>query len=231
MLNISDYDKPAFIANQKLELKKKLRIQNNKAMIVRAQTPEILPTKADLITLRINDDTPQDIAEKQTKSNVIRQQIRKVIKNSVEDKLDWKPTPIKSQITQQMIDEYRAEQLQPVKVLDPATGREVVYRYHPSSVDLTEIQPNLEQVLTDADIKQLTRDKLALANEYRQIDIDLKNYYPKERQKIIDNYNKATINDIPYYLELNERASTATTKAQLERIAKEIGLTFNRNKY
>ena len=150
--------------------------------------------------------------------------------NQIVDELDWKPSVIKSEITQQMIDEHRAEQNAPVKITRP-DGREEFFKYDPTSIDLTPITPTLEPVLSDADIRALKARQLKNAVEISAIDKNLREELPKERKKIIDEYNaaKAGDKDFEHYAELTRRTNEATKKEPLQAIAKELGITINKH--
>jgi hypothetical protein len=97
---------------------------------------------------------------------------------------------IKSETTQRMIDEYKAEMNQPVKVIDPTTGKEVVYKYKPSSVDLSPIIPEYTKPLTENEIWAFERKISENLVYIKDINKSLTEDVPKEQKRIDDEYNK-----------------------------------------
>ena len=230
MPKISDYDLPAVSTRTRLQIQKRLDERSKRAMTQREETPELLPTKEDVKVLNINgDDRPDVIANKHRKALAIQIKLQNMSNNQIVDELDWKPSVIKSETTQQMIDEYRAEQNAPVKITRP-DGREEFFKYDPTSVDLTPITPSLDPVLSEADIRALKARQLNIATEITEIDRTLSDEVPVERQNIIDNYNRAKAGDrdFEYYAELVRRIDDAKRKDPLQAIAKELGININK---
>ena len=229
MPKISEYDLPAVSTRTRLQIQKRLDERSKRAMTQREETPELLPTKEDVKVLNINDDRPEVIANKHRKALAIQVRLQNMSNNQIVDELDWKPSVIKSETTQQMIDEYRAEQNAPVKITRP-DGREEFFKYDPTSVDLTPITPSLDPVLSEAEIRALKARQLKNAAQITEIDKNLREELPKERQKIIDDYNAAKAGDMDfeYYAELTRRTEEATRKEPLQEIARELGININK---
>ena len=164
----TEFNAPSKSTRSQLLMQQKLNQRSKEAMIQREITPEILPTKEEVKLLGLDDDNPEAIADKHRKSTSIKIQLTNMANNAIVDELGWKPSKIKSETTQQMIDEYKAEMNQPVKVVDPTTGKEVVYKYKPSSVDLSPIIPEYTKPLTENEIWDLERkitDNLVLIKQ------------------------------------------------------------------
>ena len=155
MSKITDFNTPSDSNRSRLLMQQKLNNRSKEAMIQREITPEVLPNKKEVKLLGLDDDYPEAIAEKHRKATSIKIQLANISKNAIVDELGWKPSKIKSEVTQQMIDEYRAEMNKPVEVFDPAAGKNVVYRFKPSSVDLTPIAPEVNKTLTRLEIRAI----------------------------------------------------------------------------
>ena len=119
MPGITEFNAPSKSTRSKLLIQQKLNQRSKEAMIQREITPEILPTKAEVKLLGLDDDNPEAIADKHRKSTSIQIQLTNMANNAIVDELGWKPSKIKSETTQRMIDEYKAEMNQPIKVIDP----------------------------------------------------------------------------------------------------------------
>jgi hypothetical protein len=187
---ITEFNAPSTSTRSKLLLQKKLNQRSKEAMIQRGITPEILPTRAEVKLLGLDDDNPEAIANKHRNSTSIQIQLTNMANNAIVDELGWKPSKIKSETTQRMIDEYKAEMNQPVKVIDPDTGREVVYKYKPSSIDLTPINPTIERTLTNDEIDEINKnivynlDRLKRSEDFVRVSI------PKRKNILDDEYNR-----------------------------------------
>ena len=137
-------------------------------MIQREITPEVLPTKEDVKILSIDNDRPDIIADKHRNAMAIQIQLANISKNAIIDELGWKPPKIKSEVTQQMIDEYRAEMNQPIKVFDPTRGKDVIFKFKPSTIDLTEIKADYTKPFDTTQIESREKDiekRLDLLND------------------------------------------------------------------
>ena len=210
MPKITEFNAPSKLNRSKLMIQQQLNQRSKEAMIQREITPEILPNKAEVKLLGLDDDNPQAIADKHRKSTSIQIQLTNMANNAIVDELGWKPSQIKSETTQRMIDEYKAEMNQPVKVIDPITGKEVVYKYKPSSVDLSPIIPEYTKPLTENEIWAFERkitDNLVLI---KQINTYLKEEVPKEQKRIDDEYNKA-VNSITLSPSKGKKEKTSLT--------------------
>jgi len=123
MSKITDYNKPYELSRSRLMMQQKLNDRSKEAMTQREITPEVKPTKQEVKLLGLDDDQPEIIADKHRKAVSIKIQLANISNNAIIDELGWKPSKIKSEVTQKMIDQYRAEMNQPVKILDPTTGK------------------------------------------------------------------------------------------------------------
>jgi hypothetical protein len=188
MPKISDYDLPAVSTRTRLQIQKRLVERSKRAMTQREETPELLPTKEDVKVLNIDDDRPEVIAAKHRKAVAIEVRLQNMSNNQIVDELDWKPSVIKSEITQQMIDEHRAEQNAPVKITRP-DGREEFFKYDPTSIDLTPITPNIEPVLSEADISDARTEIMLKVGQISKIKFYLSKTAPALRKEIDARYN------------------------------------------
>jgi len=192
--SLTDYNKPFIASRETLLMQQKLNKRSKEAMEQREITPEIKPTKADLKVLNLNDDCPEIIADKHRKAVSIEIQLANMANNSIIDELGWKPSKIKSEVTQRMIDEYKAEMNKPIQVFNPNVGRDgkyAVYKYKPSSIDLTPVPPeDLGTVLSDADIKNLSARIIQLNLEYKRLD-KAQREFPTLRKTFEDEFNRA----------------------------------------
>jgi hypothetical protein len=233
MPKITEFNAPSKSTRSQLLIQQKLNQRSKEAMIQREITPEILPTKAEVKLLGLDDDNPQAIADKHRKSTSIQIQLTNMANNAIVDELGWKPSKIKSETTQRMIDEYKAEMNQPVKVIDPITGKEVVYKYKPSSVDLSPIIPEYTKPLTENEIWALERKITENLGYIKDINKSLKVDVPKEQKRIDDEYN-ATAQQRSYQLvskkditDLTLRLRKAKSHDDYNAIGDEVGIYFD----
>ena len=155
MVNISHYDKASMINRNAMQIRAKINKRNKAAMAQREATPELLPSISEVSNDAIGDDRPDAIADKFRKAQAIKAKLHTISSNAIVDELGFKPTEIKSAVTQQMIDEFRAEQSTPIAVFDPIRNKNVVYKYHPTTVDLNLKIPDQSPVLTEAELEDL----------------------------------------------------------------------------
>jgi hypothetical protein len=188
MSRITDLQRPYELSRSTLLMQQKLNNRSREAMTQREITPEILPTKKDVKLLGLDDDIPQEIANKHRKALSIDIKLANMANNSIIDELGWKPSKIKSETTQQMIDEYKAEMNQQVKSIDPLTGNEVYY-FKPSNVDLTPVQAEKIDVLTDAEKENMRREITRKLVQVRRHNVFLRTV-PAERARLDAEYNR-----------------------------------------
>ena len=88
---------------------------------------------------------------------------------TISDNATKKPSDIKSEpmtgVTQAMIEDYQAEQMQPIKVGDE------FFKYHPAGADQVVLDPPpaLERVLTPKDISDINTEKMAHATDIEKL--------------------------------------------------------------
>ena len=80
----------------------------------------------------------------------IEEQLQKISRNAIKDVLGWKPTQIKSDVTNEMIQEYQDE-LANSFYDDPITGKRL--KYVPVGSDLTLEEYTPQDILTEDDIE------------------------------------------------------------------------------
>ena len=75
----------------------------------------------------------------------ISNQIEKIAKNAIKERLGYKPPKIKSHVTEQMVKKYQLSLLQPVVI----NGEK--FKYHPSSITLDKVEyPDRPVILTES---------------------------------------------------------------------------------
>ena len=105
MSKITDYNKPYELSRSRLMMQQKLNDRSKEAMTQREITPEVKPTKQEVKLLGLDDDQPEIIADKNRKAVSIQIQLANISNNAIIDELGWKPSKIKSEVTQKMIDQ------------------------------------------------------------------------------------------------------------------------------
>jgi len=234
MVKISDYDKAIMLSRNALQIKAQINKRNKTAMAQRDATPELLPTFIESKSIDVGDDRPDAIADKFRKAQAIKAKLHSISSNAIVDELGWKPTVIKSAVTQQMIDEFRAEQSMPIAVFDPVRNKDVVYKYHPTTVDLNLKIPAQEPVLAEADLEVLKNDKHILAQEFTRLSDHINIDIPEARKELDILYNqekaKPAISLQPKIDKIN--ANTTNTNAKLFALAQHYigpGYSFDPN--
>jgi len=115
-------------------------------------------------------DEPSTILSNTVVSNInlrdvgIEEQLQKISRNTIKDVFGWKPTPIKSHVTQEMIQEYQDE-LERNVYDDPITGKK--FKYAPANTDFTLEEPDLQATLDETTLNQ---DLAQLATQYKQME-------------------------------------------------------------
>jgi len=234
MSKITDYNKPYELSRSRLMMQQKLNDRSKEAMMQRQITPEILPTKQEVKLLGLDDDRPDVIADKHRNATSIKIQLANISKNAIVDELGWKPSKIKSEVTQKMIDQYRAEMNQPVKIFDPTRGKDVIFKFKPSTLDLTPITPDYTEPFDAKEIAIREKQILDRLDILKDIDKYLSTIAPQKRIKIDDEYNRnaAAFKSKPTidYSKVRGDINAAKTHAQLNEIGRQLGINFNASK-
>lgn len=186
MLRTTNHNEPYILDLNKMNNMMKMNRLNTQAMTKREKAPEVLMTKPEISkSIDIAVDRPDIIGDKYRKTAALQIQLNLLAKNAIVDELDFKPKVIKSDVTQKMIDEYRAEQQKPVMI----EGK--YFKYHPSTVDTNLEQPVFNAELTPAEIQQAKTEKARLVKDLGKINFNLTKKIPFEEQQAVDAYNKA----------------------------------------
>lgn len=116
--------------------------------------------------------TTEYISSLDSRDNALEAQMAKIATNAIQDKLGWKPSTIKSDITKEMILDYQEEMNKPI-VIDG-----IKYRYHPSNIDIDPIvyQPLVNQY-SDTQITSIQRRKEDLIRRLDGLRVDLENQF------------------------------------------------------
>jgi hypothetical protein len=86
------------------------------------------------------------------KDMAIEEQLQKISRNAIKDVLGWKPTTVKSDVTNEMIQEYQDE-IANSFYDDPLTGKRLKYVPVASDLTLEVFEPQI--ILTDAQIENI----------------------------------------------------------------------------
>lgn len=141
---------------REIELRKKLEAISSKA----AREP---PPPED----RFNDavmDSSTNLRELALKA-----QVAKISTNAIKEKLGWKPSKIRSDVTEEMIRDYQQKMNEPIE-LEDEFGVKQKYLYHPSSVDidLEEYVPPRPDAATEAGVRNAEGVLRRLVGEINQ---------------------------------------------------------------
>ena len=100
MSRITEFNLPSKAIRERLLMEQKLNNRSKEAMTQREIAPEVLPTQSDLKILKVDDDRPEIIADKHRKAISIKVQLANISNNAIVDELGWKPSKVKSEVTQ-----------------------------------------------------------------------------------------------------------------------------------
>ena len=180
------YNEPSSLSRSDMKQEAYIEARNLRAMRdYNDDEPELeqIPNRKD--DINIMTDTPQHIANLWRKDNAFQEQSEDISNNAIVDELGWKPSVIKSEVTQDMIDEYKIAQSNPLVIHGKA------YKYHPANIVI-----DLETFVPEAiDIKDPTKALIAKARyaaDYAHAQDEIVKFDTIERQRIIDEYNDAT---------------------------------------
>ena len=130
--------------------------------------PKIPKPKRFYPTMDTFNATTDYVANLDLRDNALEAQLAKISTNAIQDKLGWKPSTIKSDVTKEMILDYQEEMKKPIVV----DGRK--YNYHPSTVDIDPIvYVPLVPDYSDADIAAFERTKGVALGTLDKLRVDL----------------------------------------------------------
>ena len=143
---------------KELDLEERLNKISSKAV----REPEV----EDRTTLRQIQTSTEKNEITDIKQLQIEAQLAKISSNAIVDKLGLRPSKIKTDVTKEMILDYQNEMNKPIEVEDEF-GNKIKYKYHPSSVDLDEIEyvPIHDDVLNPIQIVYLRKTIKKISNE------------------------------------------------------------------
>jgi hypothetical protein len=96
----------------------------------------------------------------------LEEQLQKISRNTIKEVWGWKPTPIKSFVTQEMIQEYQDE-LANSHYKDPITGK--TFKYVPVNTDVQlEEVPSQKPTLNFNEKERIFRERIQLVEELKQ---------------------------------------------------------------
>lgn len=106
------------------------------------------------------------------KDLAIEEQLQKISRNAIKDVLGWKPTQVKSDITNEMIQEYQDE-IANSFYDDPLTGKRL--KYVPAASDLTLEVFDPQNILTDNQINEIRKLIRSLTTSRRAAELEIVN--------------------------------------------------------
>jgi hypothetical protein len=155
--------------------------------------PTIIPTRK--LEQKPSYNTNQYLADKDRNDMAFEIKLKTISDNATKKVSDNKSEPV-SNITKAMIEDYQAEQQQPLIVGDKA------FKYHPiDSVDLEK--PNLKPILSDEELEDLSDEYASLIDEYTQTTNEIANL--RKDLKVEDE-------------NINDRMARAKTRIQKSKI-------------
>ena len=201
---MSSVNKAALLAQKDRELEKQLiSISVNAQPKIKKEKPISIGTKP--IYTRVLEGTPEYMAQKIQTDAMLDAQLEKISTNATRDVVTGPPKLVSS-VTQEMIDEYKAESSKPLVIGG------VAYKYHPvhslAALNLDHFDPTPFHILTEAekekaydDIAQLREDIAGFNEEIRRYELgkeQAKDTYEallsktktKEKGKVIKGYEQ-----------------------------------------
>ena len=106
-------NEPSSLNREDAQLLARIEARNLKAMQEKNQEPEP-PRLRESLDFDIMDDTPAKLSNKWRKEQAFLIQSENISNNAITDELGFTPTKIQSDVTQEMIDDYKAEQQNPL---------------------------------------------------------------------------------------------------------------------
>ena len=178
-----------------------LRLEAQLSAISKKAVPS-METEKDMPTNILNS-TVSDI---NLRDMGLEEQLQKISRNAMKDVYGWKPTPIKSLVTQEMIQDFQDEMASSFYE-DPITGRKL--KYVPGTeVQLEDYRP--AGVLADVGITEesLRAEQLRLAKERRRNELEMLDIQErleffkqsaefKEEKRVGSFYNKQFLQENP----------------------------------
>ena len=153
----------------------------------------------------------------------IEEQLQKISRNTIKEVWGWKPTKIKSDVTQEMIQEYQDE-LERNSYVDPVTGRKM--KYLPVNTDFTLEEPQLLQVIPFEDFRKIDEEKKQLVKLYQvtetrinQMREEIKAAEPKPTYQEAKRAERAGVSPENYF---GERYFLIRFEEQVQRLQKRI---------
>jgi len=180
---MSDYNEPSRLSREDAKLMAYMEARDLKAMKNLNKTPEeprnYRSPEVDMMT-----DTPNKIASKWKKDMIFLAQGENISNNAIVDDLNFTPTKIKSDITQEMIDDYRAEQQNPLVL----NGKS--YAYHPASLDieLETFEPE-EPAINPDEFGDWEAEIARLALEISRLEREITYLNTVRRRELDEEYN------------------------------------------
>jgi hypothetical protein len=109
-------------------------------------------------------NTYQKLADRDRADLAFEIQLKTISDNATKKPSDIKTEPMTG-VTQAMIEDYQAEQMQPIKIGDE------YFKYHPAGADQVVLDPPpaLERVLTPKDISDINTEKMAHATDIEKL--------------------------------------------------------------
>jgi len=198
---------------------------------VRDQIPSELNTKIPkpkrfYPTMDTFNATTDYIASLDLRDNALEAQLAKISTNAIQDKLGWKPSTIKSDVTKEMILDYQEEMRKPIVV----DGRK--YNYHPSTVDIDPIvyEP-VSQEYTEDELAQFQKEKESAIKRLRDISLELRKIeqHVERVRKYYDRESSLSVDETEYrYLQIKFDQTMEEEERNRRKLLSEINMLESR---
>ena len=223
---MSDYNEPSRFSREDAKLMAYMEARDLKAMKNLDKAPEE-PKHYRSQEVDVMTDTPSRLASKWKKDMIFLAQSENISNNAIVDDLDFTPTKIKSHVTQEMLDDYRAERQNPL-VLNGQS-----YAYHPANLDveLEAFEPR-PPAIVPADYHLAENDIARLADTIARLEGEIIHLDTVTRRETDDAYNSHKAAFVPAERTRLEGIKTRvdalkeTDKAEAKAIATSLSVKY-----
>jgi hypothetical protein len=194
------------------------------------QIPEINPKipkpKRFYPTMDTFNATTDYVASLDLRDNALEAQMAKISTNAIQDKLGWKPSTIKSDVTKEMILDYQEEMRKPI-IIDG-----VKYNYHPSTVDIDPIvyEPVLQEY-TENELAQFQKEKENAIKRLKDISLELRKIeqHVERVRKYYDRESSLSVDETEYrYLQIKFDQTMEEEERNRRKLLSEINMLESR---
>ena len=173
-------------------------------------------------------NTYQKLADRDRADLAFEIQLKTISDNATKKPSDIKSEPM-SAVTQAMIEDYQAEQMQPIKIGDE------YFKYHPAGADQVVLEePVLEAVISEREKRTANGDKMARAREIEKLKEEITLFIrvlEQSKEQFDDEIsiiNKQEADCTLSKLEANERQKDSQDKYNKNKTAVDSQIKYNR---